>query len=182
MRNESIKEKEKTILECFDTSYREYHYVNSKFHSCMKDSIDTPLQIILTTTDCFGLFEEKIILKYDGGDWKGILKIPKNQYSDDIKEIYPKCGWKNFENSLIEIDINSMIHNDNELDSILIENMVNDGTSLDIEIITSNKYEIFTYIQPDMLMKSFKQFKSPTSKKFGQFFNLIKDNFEFYYK
>lgn len=176
----SIEKKEKirpTIFEYFDID-TSWHYVNKKFSSCFEDTIDSYLEIRLSTQGTFFQPNKYLHLKYDGIKWKGIIGQRPMIVGDSSfeKEIIAKIGWKRFEDSLIAIDIKSLRFRDPEKDSI---DRILDGESLILEIITPNQYKIFSFHEPEILIKNAK--KSNSLLNFKRFFELINNNFNNYY-
>ncbi len=137
-----------------------------RFSSCLQDSIDSYLEIRFSTHGVFFHQPNKYLhLKYNGHNWKGVIGLRPQIVGDSSyeSEITPKIGWKNFEDSLISIDINSLLFINKEQDTI---NPVVDGESLHLEIITSNQYKIYSYHSPESLLK--KQNSSPSLIKFSR--------------
>ncbi|MEI7595685.1 MAG: hypothetical protein WCK02_08055 [Bacteroidota bacterium] len=172
--------KEKTnpaILEYFDID-TSFHYVNNKFSSCFQDTIDSYLEIRFSTKGTFSQPNRYLLLKYDGNSWKGIIGVHPTIVGDSSFEspIIPKSGWENFEDSLISMDINSLRFKDTENDSI---DLIIDGESLYLEIITPNQYKIYSFHEPANLIKNCT--KSKSLFKFSRIFKLVNDNFNNYY-
>jgi hypothetical protein len=167
-----------SILDYFDID-TSWNYINDKFHTCFEDSLDSYLEIRFSTWGTFLQPNRYLILKYNGSEWKGTIGLNPLIVGEKsfIKEIDPKIGWNSFEDSLISIDVNSLVSRDYIKDSL--ENRIIDGESLYMEIITPTQYKIYHYHEPEILFISKK--KSKSLIKFERLFTLINSNFDNYY-
>jgi hypothetical protein len=177
-----IEKKEKvkpTVLEYFDID-TSMHHVNERLCKCFQDSIDSYLEIRFSTRGTFLQPNKYLLLKYDGKKWKGIIGTRSMLVGEKSSQKYttPKIGWEKFQDSLVDIDINSLVFFDSEKDSL--ENTVIDGETLYMEIITPSQYKIYNYHEPNYWIGKIK--KSNSLKKFERIFDLINYNFNNLYK